>query len=201
MHDKRAKAQAAATATRLSIVPQISPGAHEAAVVHRAGLDAALITHFGSIGILFARGIVMRTGQAQGAARTIHYRRTSGAELSIDIPGHIPVIPNDFIIVRSLALPDGVVSPLMIRLAGQPGWIMLCDVDAIIERYAAGAHRFIRWSAGAGGALACLAVLGIAPPIAATAAAVSLAGAWRMRCRHRRDRLKICRWLARRSMP
>ncbi|WP_278983335.1 hypothetical protein [Sphingobium yanoikuyae] len=158
----------------------------------------AILTHFGSVGLLLTRGAVADV-EWHGASdtQTVRYRTSAGAEFHVRLPIGIAVASGEVLVVRSLTLPDGAVQPLMVRVADRPDWVVIGDIDQIMDGYAAGARRFVRWSAGAGSALAMLALCGVAPPLAATAAAASLAGAWGMRRRDRRDRVRLGRWLNR----
>ncbi len=174
-------------------VPGQAPSAARA-----LGAKRAILTHFGSVGLLLRRGVVIDVERRNGSAtQAVRYRTGTGAELHVVLPADIAVAAGEVLIVRSLTLPDGAVQPLMARVADRPDWVVIGDIDGIIDGYAAGARRFVRWSAGAGSALAMLALCGVAAPLAATAAAASLAGAWGMRQRHRRDRARLGRWLNR----
>ena len=159
---------------------------------------AALLTHFGSVGLLLIRGVVTAVEQpGNGEGRAVHYRRQTGGHYCIELPIRINVDLGDVIMVRALTLPDGAVRPIMARAPSRREWIRLDDADAIIDDYTRTPRQFVRWGAGTGSALAMLAACGIAPPFVLATAAVSFAGAWSIHRRDRRDRTMIARWLAR----
>lgn len=162
------------------------------------GTKRAVLTHFGSVGLLLTRGMVVDVERHDGSdMQVVRYRTSAGAIFHVALPVDMAVVSGEVLIARSLTLPDGAVQPLMVRVADRPDWVVIGDIDRIIDGYTAGSRWFVRWSAGAGSALAMLALCGVAAPLAATVAAASLAGAWGMRQRDRRDRARIGRWLNR----
>ncbi|MDG2515281.1 hypothetical protein P7B04_21615 [Sphingobium yanoikuyae] len=182
-----------------SVDVAIAPASrHAARAVAGRERHAALLTHFGSVGLLLMRGIVTEVGQPGDAeTRVIHYRRQVDGKYCVELPAGIDVDIGDMIMIRALTLPDGAVRPIMARAKSQREWIMLDDVNVIVDDYTRATRRFVRWGTGAGSALAMLAVCGIAAPLALTTAVFSFAGAWSLHRRDRQDRTRIGRWLAR----
>lgn len=163
-----------------------------------AGLDApapgvdSILTHFGMVGLLQEKGVVTDVGAPQpDDVRLIQYRRVSGALLSVAVPAATQLAPGDFLLVKTLTLPDGAVEPVAIRPPSSTGWIAIADVGAVVRRYTGGTGRFIRWSGATGAACGIAALCGIAAPVSAVAGIVAIGAAWRLHRRDRQDRARI----------
>ncbi|AJR23929.1 hypothetical protein H5V43_20125 [Sphingobium fuliginis] len=151
-------------------------------------------THFGMVGLLQEKGMVVDLGAPQpGGTRPIHYRRSSGALLSISVPLSMAVAAGDFLLVKSLTCPDGAVRPVAVRPPASPDWIAIADLEGILRHYGAGASRFVRWSAGAGAACGIAALCGVAAPVTALAGMVAGVAAFGLHRRDRRDRGRVRR--------
>lgn len=154
--------------------------------------DASILTHFGMVGLLQEKGVVVDAGAPQSdGVRPIQYRRLSGALLSVTVPAATQFAPGDFLLVKALTLPDGAVQPVAIRPPASAGWIVVADVADILRRYTGSTGRFIRWSGAAGAACGIAALCGIAAPVSAAAGIVAIGAAWRLHRRDRQDRARI----------
>lgn len=151
-------------------------------------------THFGMVGLLQETAMVVDLGAPQPCGtRLIHYRRSSGALLSLAIPASTAVAPGDFLLVKALTWPDGAVRPVAIRPPASEDWVSVADVDAILQGYCAGTSRFVRWGAGVGSICGIAALCGIAAPVSALAGAVAAVSALGLHRKDRRDRARVRR--------
>ena len=157
----------------------------------------AVTTHLGTVGLLHDRGVVAQVQPNEdGSGSTCHYTRSSGARIVFHLPSPHHVNIGDVLLVKSLTMPDGGVVPVAVRMLSDPQWVQLQDVDAVVETYAAGASRFIRWTAGLGSLAGVAAVMGVVVPVTGLAAAGALAISIGLLRRDRRDRASIGRLLA-----
>ena len=151
-------------------------------------------THFGMVGLLQEKGRVVDLGAPQpGGTRPIHYRRSSGALLSLSLPISMAIAAGDFLLVKSLTCPDGAVRPIAVRPPVSRDWIAIADLEAILRQYGAGASRFVRWSAGASTVCCIAALCGVVAPVTALAGMVAGAAALGLHRRDRRDRGRVKR--------
>ncbi|MFT3965871.1 MAG: hypothetical protein QM690_08325 [Sphingobium sp.] len=160
----------------------------------------AIPTRYGIVGVLHERGVVLavRPGAA-GEGADILYRRHTGAELSLTIAGEAALAVDDLIMVKSLTLPDGTVTPIALRPYSGQEWTVVGDVDAVL-RLLGMDMRTVAKGVGVGvGTLATAAIFSsFALPICAFGAALSLGVAWQSRRAAERDTRAVERLLARR---
>ena len=153
-------------------------------------LPASVATHFGVVGLLQESALVTGVDQDGAACRC---RKASGGDMVLRTPRPHMLAADDLVLVRSLTLPDGAVVAVSVKSAAGLEWTAIENVGAIVDRYAAGAGRFVRWSGGLGSAAGAAALLGLAAPVAGVAAIAALTLSAGMHRRARRDRVAVQR--------
>ncbi|WP_133175377.1 hypothetical protein [Sphingomonas oleivorans] len=102
--------------------------------------QAPVATSFGIVGVILERGVVTDVGLVDAAKpradanplRRLVYERPSGAEIAIEVPAEMNVVPGATIDVQSVTMPSGTVVAVAARDSHDGPWIGLRDSGGLM---------------------------------------------------------------------